>query len=427
MIILIFLNLLPLIFASETTMVETTTAVESTETPATVSTLPGEEIYTATFPSSLPIYGTITFSESPTSAGVKITLSLDSALGTGGHKYHLHNNPTLGSFGSTGTCSSAGGHYDPTLKDGPDYNGCGAIKTECYRGDLSGKYANIGFTISSSLREDWIDETLSLEEVMGKSVVIHQPNESSDFLQCASVLGEGDAMSQGGDNLPGGVNFEAAEASSGTVFLMVVIYIIGFTFGIFAIFKISTTPIEADNDFKKKMKQWGSKMGLLDADDVGGDEEDDTYEGPPPSNGTNPFKYKKSVDPPPKRSFEPAPSIASAYSRPPITRPLPPKPQEKRSPAAPPRGPPPPQRGPPPQAPPQTSPFMNNVNQPIEVGRDVAPSMASSIGVAGLPPIPSYAPDRPPSSVIQPIEARGAALDDAYANVDVQIVDNEHY
>merc|ERR1719499_558571 len=121
-------------------------------------------------------------------------------------------NPTSGSYGSTSTCSSAGGHYDPDGVETDSYN-CLAINFDtCYKGDLSGKHGTIGFLTGPAIT-DYTDPTLTLSDVMGRSIVIHQPELSTDFYVCASILEEGSALGGGGDNLPGGVNFQAAEAS----------------------------------------------------------------------------------------------------------------------------------------------------------------------------------------------------------------------
>jgi len=415
LIFAIFFAFFSVCIAQTTTLTETTTVIETTQGSS------NNDEYHAVFPEGLEVTGTIKFF-SASGGGLAWSASLqhsDANNGaTGGFNWHIHNGYTSGDSGSGSQCGPASntamGHYDPENRENTGTYNCDQNDfSTCYKGDMSGKFGSFTFPVNSG---NQIDNSLSMNDITSNqlSVVIHDNTSPTNppRLVCASIKSENAAR---GDDVDG-MNFVAAEASGGTVFLMTLVYIIGFCFGIIAIWQIGNAPPKESD---KKLKRRLSKLGKIPSTPV--------------------FK-KWGVAPPPKRapSQKPQPSRDERFfstdttttvptsmnpitdfapppaDRPPPSRPLPPPitastPPEK-SPALPPR-------------PPSTNPF----------NRDPAPSTVSSIG--GLPPIPTGPPkdnigdfdlvdipEKPEITMEDKMNEGGGELEDS-GYVDIQVKD----
>ena len=157
------------------------------------------------------IVGTITFTRvRPDAPGVSIEVVVrhtDDQATTVQHKWHIHENPV----DIDGACASAGGHYDPAHleadEDGVKIAGyaCrvfpnGRGMERCYAGDLSGKFdpLNIGpagHRVACREREligaeeicYYEDSLLTLDEIVGRSIVIHDQAGSAERIGCGTI------------------------------------------------------------------------------------------------------------------------------------------------------------------------------------------------------------------------------------------------
>jgi MFS family permease/Cu/Zn superoxide dismutase len=157
------------------------------------------------------VTGTITFTRaSPDASGVKIEVVVSHADGpdepTDGHKWHIHENPV-----ESGDPVDAGGHYDPTHLE-TDENGqkidgyaCRALPNglgmeRCYAGDLSGKFLSLrigppGQRIACRNRDltgaeqvcSYDDRMLTLDEIVGRSIVIHDQAGAANRIACGTI------------------------------------------------------------------------------------------------------------------------------------------------------------------------------------------------------------------------------------------------
>ncbi|KXN74891.1 Cu,Zn superoxide dismutase-like protein, partial [Conidiobolus coronatus NRRL 28638] len=89
------------------------------------------------------------------------------------YNYHIHINPV-----TDGNCTSTGGHYDPlTANKSPQVEYvCNKDDTStCEAGDLSGKHGPLKLTDGMA---NYVDSTFNLNEIIGRSVVIHAPDKT---------------------------------------------------------------------------------------------------------------------------------------------------------------------------------------------------------------------------------------------------------
>lgn len=109
---------------------------------------------------------------------VQLRYTDDTASATSGHNWHVHTNGLVGST----DCAAAGGHYDPTGLEVDGYTCDSSDQTTCFLGDLSGKFGPVG--IDGELRTG-VDNTLTLAELLGKSIVIHA---EGGMIACADIV-----------------------------------------------------------------------------------------------------------------------------------------------------------------------------------------------------------------------------------------------
>jgi hypothetical protein len=103
---------------------------------------------------------------------------------TGEHNWHVHVNK------SDPSCSSVGPHYDPTnASDTCNYQkDCERSPEECELGDLAGRFGTIT-DIDMPLYAMDTTEQLSLEDIIGLAVVIHEEG-STDIIVCGTIIEE---------------------------------------------------------------------------------------------------------------------------------------------------------------------------------------------------------------------------------------------
>lgn len=104
---------------------------------------------------------------------------------TSGHSWHVHEDAAADSA----DCAAAGGHYDPTNKEIAPYNCDPTTPAECYAGDMSGKHGS-----AVVMGAVGVDSVLTMDEIVGKSVVIYGSN-SETPIACGTIHG-GDAHDQ---------------------------------------------------------------------------------------------------------------------------------------------------------------------------------------------------------------------------------------
>lgn len=105
----------------------------------------------------------------------------NTAAATYGHNWHVHTNGLAGSS----NCAVAGGHYDPDGLEVAGYSCDSSDQTTCAKGDLSGKFGPV--SIDGELQVG-VDSTLSLVELLGKSIVIHSASSGTDRIACADIV-----------------------------------------------------------------------------------------------------------------------------------------------------------------------------------------------------------------------------------------------
>eukprot|EP01043_Picozoa_sp_COSAG02_P028799 COSAG02_NODE_1762_length_11027_cov_27.491947_12_plen_836_part_00 len=168
------------------------------------------------------ITGTITFTRvRPDAPGVEIEVAVSHTDGpmTIGHKWHIHENTVesgdplpVTRFDIDAACTRlAGGHYDPTHletdEDGERIPGyaCPALPNGngielCYAGDLSGKFSQLSIgppdhrilcrerdLIGSEQVCNYNDRLLTLDEVVGRSIVIHGQGGAANRIACGTI------------------------------------------------------------------------------------------------------------------------------------------------------------------------------------------------------------------------------------------------
>lgn len=126
------------------------------------------------------VRGAITF-ENTDEQGVKVTGAFEEGLASGkSYNYHIHTNKVS----SSTSCAAAAGHYDPYdgMISGETYY-CHPLNGDvgCEVGDLSNKHGSI----SGNAVFAYIDKSLSVFDILGRSVVIHNPDNSR--LICANI------------------------------------------------------------------------------------------------------------------------------------------------------------------------------------------------------------------------------------------------
>lgn len=99
--------------------------------------------------------------------------------------YHIHQFPQVNN-----TCSTTQGHYDPLKANKAPSKPYKCIKEDlytCEKGDLSGKFGSllVSEDVNSSSSINYIDYSLTLNEILGLSVVIHAPDRSK--LACNNI------------------------------------------------------------------------------------------------------------------------------------------------------------------------------------------------------------------------------------------------
>jgi len=108
-----------------------------------------------------------------------LTSFMDIKKPTEGHKWHIHKQKV----DENGECKSSEGHYDPLTKEIGNYMCDSSDPANCYVGDLSGKFGTIDFPNMNS----FIDDTFDLNDIIGRSVVIHGQNKTSPRIACATI------------------------------------------------------------------------------------------------------------------------------------------------------------------------------------------------------------------------------------------------
>jgi hypothetical protein len=91
--------------------------------------------------------------------------------------------------GDSFDCADAGAHYDPTNKEVAPYTCDPSTPDECYAGDMSGKHG-----AATVMGPVGVDRVLTVNELVGKSVVIYASN-SESRVACGTING-GDAHEQ---------------------------------------------------------------------------------------------------------------------------------------------------------------------------------------------------------------------------------------
>lgn len=109
----------------------------------------------------------------------------DGTSTTAGHSWHVHEDAVGDSF----DCADAGAHYDPTNKEVAPYTCDPSTPDECYAGDMSGKHG-----AATVMGPVGVDRVLTVNELVGKSVVIYASN-SESRVACGTING-GDAHEQ---------------------------------------------------------------------------------------------------------------------------------------------------------------------------------------------------------------------------------------
>jgi Cu/Zn superoxide dismutase len=133
---------------------------------------------------SAGVYGQITFSQATPTSATTVRVKLVGTLGTGKDfgQWHIHQYP-IQPGNPAGQCdvSATGGHYTPLGITGTcDPN---QPKT-CELGDLSGKFGHFN---SSYIDSTYVDITISVQDIIGKSLVIHDLREQRWV--CANIVG----------------------------------------------------------------------------------------------------------------------------------------------------------------------------------------------------------------------------------------------
>ncbi|XP_069140703.1 uncharacterized protein [Argopecten irradians] len=116
---------------------------------------------------------------------IDLKYKADPTLVTRGHNWHVHEKPM------TGTCNSAGPHYNPFMVDLTNYSECSPINPlRCEAGDLSAKTAP--YDIGNGPRF-YTDVNLNIIDdfgVVGRSIVVHQSNNGGPRFVCADIMPE---------------------------------------------------------------------------------------------------------------------------------------------------------------------------------------------------------------------------------------------
>jgi Ca2+-binding EF-hand superfamily protein/Cu/Zn superoxide dismutase len=130
------------------------------------------------------ISGRVQFTAGPgdrTDISIHLRYKDSTSATTSGHSWHVHEDLV----GDSTDCAEAGAHYDPTNKEVAPYTCDPAAPSECYVGDMSGKHGTV--TVTGQVGEDHM---LTINELVGKSVVIHASN-SGLRIACGTINGGG--------------------------------------------------------------------------------------------------------------------------------------------------------------------------------------------------------------------------------------------
>ena len=161
----------------------------------------------AQFPSTGAVTGTITFAQALSGEGpTKVVVDISGDKMTNDHKYHIHTDAV------SGGCATAAGHYDPLVVEVEGY-ACDASKPElCYKGDLSGKHG----TVNLGDQETYFDSTFTVDEIIGRSIVVHAANRGAPRVGCASIGKTVVAVLPYGQDISGSIAFAQSSFTSPT-------------------------------------------------------------------------------------------------------------------------------------------------------------------------------------------------------------------
>ena len=150
------------------------------------------------------VAGTVKF-RANADGGVAVQVSLhypDATAGqTDSHKWHVHTDALAVPASSGAECSAAGGHYDPTFQEHDEQGNDRSYRClrlggnevlmpeKCYAGDMSGKLGTL--EISGNPDRMWdspVDPTITIAQLLGRSVVIHGPDEVGTRIGCGNIV-----------------------------------------------------------------------------------------------------------------------------------------------------------------------------------------------------------------------------------------------
>nr|XP_039259748.1 uncharacterized protein LOC120336197 isoform X1 [Styela clava] len=146
-----------------------------------------------------PAYGTMYIRQESASpdadTSIFIELANQDKTATNTHNWHVHVYP-VNDDALTGTCASAGGHYNPSGLSvaSPFSTECNSNDPlRCELGDLSGRLGQINI-VSTQRTESgkffFTDEYLPLSgafSILGRSMVVHDPNAGAPRYACANI------------------------------------------------------------------------------------------------------------------------------------------------------------------------------------------------------------------------------------------------
>ena len=136
---------------------------------------------------NIRVHGRVQFTARP-GGNTDVAIHLrykDGTSTTAGHNWHVH----VDMVGESSDCADAGAHYDPTNKEDARYTCDPGTPADCYAGDMSGKHGPA--TVVGSVG---VDRVLTVNELVGKSVVIYASN-SETRIACGTISG-GDVHEQ---------------------------------------------------------------------------------------------------------------------------------------------------------------------------------------------------------------------------------------
>lgn len=188
------------------------------ETAARVLQDAADSVILTAFIRSADIQGTVSFAANSDGTGVTVTANLlytDESwpVTTTGHKWHIHAGNLTGVDPTDCNCDNdddisqcaqpecpqcyaCGGHYDPTGLEGSLFYSCDPGAPEaCYAGDLSGKFGTLSIAANPEeispppMVADLVgvDTSLDLEQLIGRTIVIHQAGGNADRIACGTI------------------------------------------------------------------------------------------------------------------------------------------------------------------------------------------------------------------------------------------------